>query len=130
MGVRVTSRINEWGAKKSGDMQKSLLELATTIHRDAGNLAPRKSGNLISSGRIEAISNGYAVRFGGNGVPYGRIQELGGTIRPKKANVLAWEDADGEMRFAKKVTIKGKHYLKKAGDKNSKNFSRYLRGKS
>ena len=129
MGVKVTSRINEWGAKKSRDMQKSLLELATTIHRDASNLAPRKSGNLIASGRIKEIPNGYAVVFGGNGVPYGRIQELGGTIKPKSAPVLAWKGKDGKMVFAKKVTIKGKHYLKKSGDKNARNFSRYLKGK-
>ena len=129
MGVKVTSRINEWGAKKSGDMQKSLLELATTIHRDAGNLAPRKSGNLISSGRIQPISNGFAVTFGGNGVPYGRIQELGGTIRPKKARMLIWKGDDGKTHAAHQVTIKGKHYLQKSGDKNSKNFARYLKGK-
>jgi hypothetical protein len=129
MAVKVTSRIKEWGSGKERQFQVSLLELATTIHRDAGNLAPRKSGNLISSGRIDPISNGYAVRFGGNGVPYGRIQELGGTIRPKKAKMLIWKGDDGKTHAAHQVTIKGKHYLQKAGDKNSKNFSRYLRAK-
>lgn len=109
MGVKVTSRINEWGAKKSGDMQKSLLELATTIHRDAGNLAPRDTGNLIASGRIEPVSGelGYRVTFGGGSVKYARRRHYENRKNPQTL-----------------------HYLQKAGDKNSKNFARYLRGKS
>ena len=107
MGVKVTSRIKEWGAKRQTDMDKSLLELATTIHRDASNLAPRDKGNLIASGRIEKKGNGYAVSFGGGSVKYAK-----------------------RRHYENKKNPHTKRYLEKAGDKNSKNFIKYMKGKS
>ena len=107
MGVKVTSRINEWGAKKQADMDRSLLELATTIHRNASQLAPRDKGNLIASGRIEKKGNGYAVSFGGGSIPYGKRRNYENRKNPHTT-----------------------HYLDRAGDKNSKNFSRYLKAGS
>ena len=109
MGVRVTSRIKEWGQKSEREQQVALLELATTIHRDAGNLAPRDTGNLISSGRIEPISgeSGYRVIFGGGSIKYAKRRHYENRKNP------------GTLL-----------YLQRAGNKNSKNFSRYMRGKS
>ena len=107
MGVKVTSRIVEWGAKKQADMDRSLLELATVISRDASNLAPRDTGNLIASGRIEKKGNGYAVSFGGGSVKYAK-----------------------RRHYENKKNPHTKRYLEKAGDKNSKNFAKYLKGKS
>ena len=107
MGVKVTSKIKEWGAKKQADMDKSLLELASVIHRDASNLAPRDKGNLIASGRIEKKGNGYAVSFGGGSIKYAKRRNYENRKNPQTL-----------------------HYLDRAGDKNSKNFVKYMKGKS
>ena len=86
----------------------AVLSLATTIHRDASNLAPRETGNLISSGRIEPINGktGYRVTFGGGSIAYARRRHYENRKNPHTL-----------------------HYLQKAGDKNSRNFARYLKGK-
>lgn len=48
---------------------------------------------------------------------YGRIQELGGVIRPVIAKMLSWIDPDTGIRiFAKKVVIPPRPYLRPAVD--------------
>lgn len=42
--------------------------------------------------------------------PYARIQELGGTIVPKRARSLHWVDASGE-HFAQRVTLPARPYF-------------------
>lgn len=50
---------------------------------------------------------------------YGRIQELGGTIRPLFAKALSWIDRDTqERRFAKSVTLPARPYLRPAMDEH------------
>lgn len=51
-------------------------------------------------------------------VVYGRIQELGGVIRPIKAKMLRWEGADGRDVFAKVVHIPARPYLRPAMDEH------------
>ena len=52
-------------------------------------------------------------------VVYGRIQELGGTIKPVRAKMLSWIDLDtGKRIFAKKVYIPPRPYLRPAVDNN------------
>jgi len=48
---------------------------------------------------------------------YARIQEFGGTIRPRKAKLLHFF-VDGKEIFAKKVTLPARPYLKPAIDDN------------
>lgn len=48
---------------------------------------------------------------------YARIQEFGGTIRPRKAKLLHFF-IDGKEIFAKKVTLPARPYLKPAIDDN------------
>ncbi len=89
-------------------MDLSMLELATTIHRDAGNLAPIDSGTLVSSGTIKRVKAGhYRIQFGGNGVKYAKRRHYENKKNP--STLL---------------------YLLKAGDRNSRNYIRYLKGKS
>lgn len=129
MGVRFTSRIGQWTAQKERDLDQAMLALATTIHRDAGNLAQVDSGAMAASGRVVRRALGYySIIFGGGQVPYGRIQHDGGTIKPKNGEFLVWKGKNGEWIYARSVTIKGTRYLERAGDKNSKNFERYVRG--
>lgn len=85
-----------------------MLELATTIHRDAGNLAPRDSGALVASGKIERKGVGhYQIQFGGGQVKYAKRRHYENHKNPQ--TLL---------------------YLLKAGDRNAKNFVRYVKGKS
>ena len=107
MGVKVTSNIVQWGNKKQSDIDKALLNLATVVHRDASALAPRLTGNLIASGRIEKIQNGYAISFGGAAIKYAAIRHEYNKKNPQ--------------------TI---HYLSRSGDKNSKNYAKYLKAGS
>lgn len=51
-------------------------------------------------------------------VVYGRIQELGGIIRPIKAKMLHWVDAEGKDAFANMVTLPARPYLRPAMDEN------------
>ena len=50
-------------------------------------------------------------------VIYGRIQELGGIVRPVIAKMLSWVD-DGVRIFAKLVHIPARPYLRPAVDEN------------
>jgi hypothetical protein len=106
MAVRFTSRIKQWSAKKTRELDVSMLDLMTTIHRDAGNLAPVDTGSLVDSGRIVRHGLGYySVIFGGGQVPYARRRHYENSKNP------------GTLR-----------YLQRAGDANSKNFKRYIKG--
>lgn len=126
--VRVISNIGKWTDSTERKLDLATLQLITAVDRNAKIFAPKASRALVNSSKIIRKGIGYyAVRFGGGSVPYARIQHEGGTITPKKAKVLAWEK-DGEWHYAKKVTIKGTKYLKKAGDAESRNATRYYRG--
>lgn len=50
---------------------------------------------------------------------YGRIQELGGVIKPVRAPMLVWTDPDtGEVRRAFSVTLPARPYLRPAVDEH------------
>lgn len=114
------SNSKSWLASESKVLKRAEETIAGVIVTRGTILAPKKSGDLRNSGRVEHNNGVTSAVFGGNGVPYGRIQELGGTIKPKKAKSLSWIGSDGKRVFAKSVTIKGSHYLKRAGDSVAK----------
>jgi phage gpG-like protein len=64
------------------------------------------------SGRTEASVNV------GPTVVYGRIQELGGVIKPVYAKLLSWIGDSGERIFANAVTIPPRPYLRPAVDEH------------
>lgn len=106
MGVKFTSRIGQWSNQKAKSLDGAMFDLATTIHRDAGNLAPVESRALVNSGRIKRNSEGnYSIIFGGGPVPYAKRRHYENKKNPQ--------------------TLK---YLERAGDKNSKNFKKYVKG--
>jgi hypothetical protein len=106
MAVRFTSRINDWSRRKARQLDVAMLELATTIHRDAGNLAPVLTGALVDSGRVIRHRDGhYSVVFGGGQVRYAKRRHYENRRNPH--------------------TLR---YLERAGDSNSKNFKQYLKG--
>ena len=61
MGVKssFTSNIVSWATKKVETMQDVALEMATDVDRLAKINAPYDKGNLVNSGRIVPVKNGY-----------------------------------------------------------------------
>lgn len=57
-------------------------------------------------------------------VIYGRIQELGGIVRPVFAKALSWVDDSGVRIFAKMVQIPPRPYLRPAIDENKSKIER------
>lgn len=106
MGVKFTSYVRRWTIKKAESLDEAMLDLATTIHRDAGNLAPVDTRALVNSGRVKRNSEGhYSIIFGGDSVHYAKMRHYQNKKNPKSLK-----------------------YLERAGDANSKNFKRYVRG--
>lgn len=78
------------------------------------------TGTLKESIAVEvekATPNSAWVNIGPT-VIYGRIQELGGWIKPVTAKVLSWINEQGERVFAKKVYIPPRPYLRPAVDEH------------
>lgn len=63
---------------------------------------------------LESSSADQAVVAVGPTVIYGRIQELGGTIKPLTAKKLHWVNENGEHRSAYEVTLPARPYMKPA----------------
>ena len=67
----------------------------------------KRTGELQNS--IEGFANEKIVRVGSN-LPYARIHQFGGVIKPKNKQALAFSIGGKEI-FAKSVTIKANPYL-------------------
>ena len=110
MPFKITSRLStSWLENKLKSMGKASLEMATDIHRQASLLAPVLSGNLVASGRIEKVTGGYEVAFGGSSgfnVPYAK-----------------------RRHFENKKSPQTLRYLERAGDNVSRDKAKYLKGK-
>lgn len=106
--VRITSHIKDWSRKKVSELDLSVLEAVTDIHRGAGILAPKASRALVSSGRIEKRGVGhYAVIFGSSRVPYAR-----------------------RRHFENRKTPTSLRYLERSGDAVARTFvTRYIKGR-
>lgn len=107
--VTVTSTLlSRWLPKTEAGLDKAVLEMATDIDRLAKTLAPKQTGALKKSGRIERLGNAdYAVVFGGNRVPYARRRHYENNANPQ--------------------TLR---YLERAGDSISRgSIKKYLRNK-
>lgn len=124
-GFKSNSRA--WLANEVEVLRRTEEIVAGVIVTRATMLVSKKSGKLSNSGRTERSKGVMSAVFGGGDVPYGLMQELGGTIKPKNAKVLSWMGSDGKRVFAKSVTLKGQHYLKRGGDSVMKeNIKKYV----
>jgi len=75
-----------------------------------------KTGKL--AGTIDYEMGRLSAKIG-TPLVYGRIHELGGVIRPKRAKALAFRTADGEFHMVKKVVMPKRPYLRPALDDRS-----------
>lgn len=107
--VTVTSKlVTRWLPSTEASLDKAVLEMATDIDRVAKQLAPKQTGALKKSGRIERVGNAhYIISFGGNSVPYAKRRHYENNRNPQSLR-----------------------YLERAGDSISRSgIKKYLRNK-
>ena len=107
MAVKITTNVN-WQRKHQQQQQSGLLRFVTDVHRLATIYAPVETGNLRNSGRVERITDGYKVKFGGSSgssysVPYARLRHYKNRKNPQ--------------------TLR---YLERAGKQTEKNVRKYF----
>ena len=108
MPVKITTNVN-WQRKHQQQQQAGLLRFVTDVHRLATIYAPVETGNLRASGRVERITDGYKVKFGGS---IGRFAVKYAAIRHA-------------VNFKNPQT---REYLARAGRQTEKNASKYFGG--
>lgn len=70
-------------------MEAGLAEMATAIDTRAKILAPRDTGALINSGRIQRLGTlAYKVSFGSSSVPYARRRHYENRKNPQTIGYL------------------------------------------
>lgn len=107
MAVKVTTTKN-WQGIQTKQMQNGLLRFVTDVHRLATMYAPVETGNLRASGRIERVTDGYKVKFGG-GI---------GRFAVKYALRRHYENRKNPQTL---------RYLERAGKQTEKNASKYFK---
>lgn len=78
-------------------LNDGLLELATDIHRRAVINAPIDTGALKNSGKVEKVSKGYSISFGGPRVPYAVRRHFENRKNPQ-TKLYLFRAADSVMR--------------------------------
>jgi HK97 gp10 family phage protein len=125
-GVVATIGLKETEAffqKVAADARKAgvtgLKKAAYLVERSAKRKAPVDRGGLRAS-IATAVDEGHLRAEVGPTVVYGRIRELGGTIVPVRAKMLAWQSprGSGNWVFAKRVKQAGTPYMGPALDEN------------
>lgn len=97
-----------WSQKINRGMKIALLEMVTDIHRRSTALAPiGETHNLVGSGRIEPITNGYRVKYGSAKVPYARRRHFENKKNPQTLGYLA-KAGDSVARGDKSKYFRGK----------------------
>lgn len=88
------------------------MNVMKTFKQGKGNLA----GSIQTT--VESASPNRAVVAVGPTAIYGRIQELGGTIKPLVKAKLHWVDEDGNHHSAFSVTLPARPYMAPAVEDN------------
>lgn len=88
------------------------INVNSTFKNGNGNLANGIQTTLDSSSGDRA-----EVSVGTTAI-YGRIQELGGTVKPLVAKKLWWVGEDGALRSAYSVTLPARPYMAPAANDN------------
>lgn len=89
------------------------INVNSTFKNGNGNLANSIQTTLESSSADRA-----EVSVGPTAI-YGRIQELGGTVKPLVAKKLWWVGEDGKLRSAYSVTLPARPYMAPAMNDNT-----------
>lgn len=78
-----------WQLKLDRGLKIGALEMITDVHRRAVTIAPKVTRNLVNSGVIEPIRDGYLLRFGSSRVPYARRRHFENKLHPETKGYLA-----------------------------------------
>lgn len=110
-------------------MRKAVESVKRQVQRNltGGNPLNVRTGLLRRSvkGRVIRKRKAYEGIVGPQRVPYARIHELGGIIRPKRAKALVFKIGNRWIR-TQKVTMPKRPYLKPAALKKSKAVAKIL----
>lgn len=109
--VKVTDNIDKWSQITEQNYKSAIRAMADSIRNLSTMVAPKKTGALRDSGRVDTVDEyTLAVRYGSREVPYARRMEYGNP---------AWN-------YTTPGT--GPHYLQRSGDMVSKRgIKEYLR---
>ena len=89
--TRITSILSsKWVGQTDSQLDSSVLEMATDIHKRAVILAPVESGNLRNSGKVERVKNAqYRISFGGGIVKYAKRRHYENKKNPQTIGYLS-----------------------------------------
>ena len=111
-------RLGDVGAGQA--LATALTAAAQPIQNEAKRRAPYLSGTLRRGITTVEISRGprrAVVAISTSNIPYARIHEFGGTIKPAKGKkFLKFKGKDGNDVFVKSVTLPARPYLRPAFD--------------
>jgi phage gpG-like protein len=74
-------------------------------------------GGSIFTDLVKSSATSALVHVGPS-KEYGRIQELGGTVKPRNKKMLSWVNEAGERIFANAVHLPARPYLRPAADEH------------
>ncbi len=133
--VELSRNLQRLGFAMSNALEAAATAGAIPIQNDAKAKAPKRTRTLARGIHTETVIKSERkvwVAVGPREI-YGRIQELGGTIVPRQARVLAWVTGSarprdsagwraarrqGRAHFARRVTIRPKPYMRPAFEAN------------
>lgn len=96
MPVKTNIKRN-WSQSIQNNLNRGLLSLMTDIDTRSKAIAPRDTGALVNSSRIERLTDGYAITYGSARVPYARKRFYENKKNPQTRRYLA-KAADSALR--------------------------------
>ena len=124
--IKLEDNIAKMAAAATGEqLVKALLAgghvLAAYAEINANKVFSSKALNNLAGSIIVVVDKAERTNASVNVGPtviYGRIQELGGVIKPVIAKMLSWIGDSGERIFANSVTLPPRPYLRPAVDEH------------
>lgn len=113
------ARISPEGLERAALAGGMVIETRAKINAERvfSDNATQALAGSIQTVVVSKTANSVRVSTGPT-VVYGRIQELGGVIKPVIAKMLHWVDDMGNDIFAKRVKIPARPYLRPAVDQH------------
>ena len=108
---RIDEAVRGEAAKQALQAGAHVVEAKAKVN--LSNHGLHKTGRLINSVEVFDVTPTQAM-VGSRGVIYAPVHEFGTVIRAKRAKFLSWVGEDGKRRFAKKVRIPARPWLRPA----------------
>jgi len=107
---KMDAQVRQRGLKNSVEAGARLVEGHAKVN--IVNTFKKQTGNLANSIMVDVVASAdkATARIGPTAI-YGRIQELGGTVKPLIKKRLHWVDENGKHHSAESVTLPARPYL-------------------